>query len=137
MTSTKTPRGIRNNNPLNIRIGCAWIGEVPVNHDGVFEQFVTMHYGLRAAFVLLRRYIEHYHLDTPRLIIQRWAPRAENDTDAYIASVERLSGVPADTHLEFADRDRLCAVVSAMAYVESRTILPSYDILEGYRLSLA
>lgn len=41
------PRGIRNNNPLNIKIGNDWKGEVP-NTDGTFEQFESMEYGLRA-----------------------------------------------------------------------------------------
>jgi hypothetical protein len=34
-----SPRGIRNNNPLNIRIGNDWQGERKPNTDGAFEQF--------------------------------------------------------------------------------------------------
>mgnify|MGYP007032335315 CR=1 FL=1 len=36
------PRGIRNNNPLNIRIGNVWLGEVQSPDDPEFEQFVSM-----------------------------------------------------------------------------------------------
>jgi hypothetical protein len=41
------PRGIRNNNPLNIRIGNTWLGERPEPTDHDFEEFVSMEYGLR------------------------------------------------------------------------------------------
>lgn len=54
------PRGIRNNNPLNIKIGNNWLGEVTDPTDPIFEQFVSMKYGLRAAFIILRRYIRVY-----------------------------------------------------------------------------
>ena len=85
------PRGIRNNNPLNIRVGNHWLGEVEHPSDNEFEQFVCIHYGLRAAFVLLRRYIERYGLNTIPDIISRWAPSSENNTSAYIEKVVRLS----------------------------------------------
>ena len=70
MPRTKTiPRGIRNNNPLNIRIGNTWLGEVADPSDPSFEQFVSMQYGVRAACVLLRRYIRHYKRQTIQAII--------------------------------------------------------------------
>ena len=53
MGTKRETRGVRNCNPLNIRIGNDWKGERPTNSDGVFEQFTDMHYGLRAAFILL------------------------------------------------------------------------------------
>ena len=36
------PRGIRNNNPLNIRKGNNWKGERPNQTDKAFEEFETM-----------------------------------------------------------------------------------------------
>ena len=74
MNKKPIPRGIRNNNPLNIRIGNVWLGEVPNPTDHEFEQLVSMFYGLRAGFILLRRYIRRYHLTTVPDIISRWAP---------------------------------------------------------------
>lgn len=119
MQKTKQlPRGIRNNNPLNIRIGNVWLGEVDVNTDLEFEQFVSMKYGLRAAFVLLRRYINHYHLTTISEIISRWAPPSENSTVRYIDTVCQLSGIPSDLPLKFTDQDSMCKLVFAMAMVE-------------------
>ena len=49
-----TPRGIRNNNPLNIRRspGQTWQGECPVQTDKAFVQFRSMKWGIRAAFII-------------------------------------------------------------------------------------
>ena len=45
-----TPRGIRNNNPLNIRRGASqWQGLKRRQTDKDFCQFVTVAYGYRAA----------------------------------------------------------------------------------------
>lgn len=129
------PRGIRNNNPLNIRVGNVWLGEVKDPTDGEFEQFVSMAYGLRAAFVLLRRYIGHYHLDTPRLIISRWAPNSENSTDKYLSYVCAAASLDADTHLSFDDAESLCNLVAAMARFECGVSIPMDTIVKGYRMS--
>ena len=74
------PRGIRNNNPLNIRIGNNWAGEKTPNTDGTFEQFVSMAYGIRAALIIIHNYMYKYKLTTIEKIISRWAPRFENKT---------------------------------------------------------
>lgn len=112
------PRGIRNNNPLNIRIGNKWLGEVPCPTDNQFEQFTRMEYGVRAGFVLLRRYIERYKLNTISTIITRWAPPSENETARYIMAVEKFSSILKDSELQFSDRERMIALVDAMIRVE-------------------
>ena len=54
----------------------------------------------RAAFYLLTRtYYHKYHLYTIRGIVSRWAPSSENDTEAYIANVARLTGIGPDEPL--------------------------------------
>lgn len=79
-------RGIRNNNPFNIRKSHSrWQGLVP-SSDPEFCQFSTMKYGARAGLVLLRNYIKR-GFDTPTKIINRFAPSTENDTDSYIRHV--------------------------------------------------
>ena len=94
------PRGIRNNNPLNIRIGNTWLGERRNPTDNQFEEFDSMKYGYRAAFCILRRYIRRYHLDTVAKIISTWAPASENNTLKYIdtvcASMNREPNAPID-----------------------------------------
>ena len=55
------PRGIRNNNPLNIRRTAKdqWKGLRAQQTDASFCQFERMEYGWRAAFYLLTR--TYYH----------------------------------------------------------------------------
>ena len=61
------PRGLRNNNPLNIRITKKqlsgegrWQGMSAAQQDPYFCQFVSMKWGWRAAFVLLTK--TYYHI---------------------------------------------------------------------------
>ena len=82
------PRGIRNNNPLNIRRTAKdqWKGLRAHQTDSAFCQFERLEYGWRAAFYLLTRtYYHKYRLFTIRGIISRWAPPNENLTATYIA----------------------------------------------------
>ena len=92
------PRGIRNNNPLNIRRSKdQWKGMAEVQTDGAFVQFKTLEYGWRAAFYLLTRtYYHKYRLYTIRAIISKWAPPCENNSKAYVENVSRLTGIDPD-----------------------------------------
>lgn len=134
-TTRQQPRGIRNNNPLNIRIGNVWLGEVQENTDGVFEQFVNMTYGLRAAFVLLRRYIRHYHFNTISTIISRWAPSLENNTIKYIDYVSDNAKINPDDTLYFEDIETMCNIVQAMAKFETGVTIPGDTIRKAYDLT--
>lgn len=131
------PRGIRNNNPLNIRIGNTWLGERhPAEcDDPCFEQFTSMIYGLRAAFCILRRYIRHYHRNTIRLIVTSWAPASENDTERYIDFVAKQVGISPDEKIDYSDKATMCAIVQAMAQMECGEKLEPATIDKGYNLA--
>lgn len=129
------PRGIRNNNPLNIRIGNVWLGEVTNPTDPDFEQFVTMAYGIRAACVLLRRYIRHYKRTTLPAIIAAWAPATENDTVKYIDRVSTISGIPIDKQLDYDDEPTIVALLDAMIVVECGQHIPDATIRQGYAMT--
>lgn len=129
------PRGIRNNNPLNIRIGNVWLGEVANPTDPDFEQFVSMVYGMRAAFVLLRRYIRHYHRTTIASIVSAWAPRVENNTIAYIDYVASQVGIAPDTSVNYEDRDTMVKLLAAMARYESGATPSPDDIIKAYEMA--
>lgn len=131
----KTPRGIRNNNPLNIRIGNAWLGEVAIPTDKEFEQFTSLRWGLRAGFLLLKRYINRYHLNSIRLIVSRWAPSSENNTEAYIKRVSTLTGFDADEVIAFDSKMHMCALVEAMCLVECGCSIDYNEIREAYELA--
>lgn len=132
---TFVPRGIRNNNPLNIRIGNVWLGEVSNPDDPEFEQFVSMIYGLRAAFVLLRRYIRHYHRDTLESIIRAWSPSNENKTEDYIKAVSNLTALDEGTVIEYSDKPTMVSIVEAMAYVETGQHLKEDVISKAYDMA--
>lgn len=131
------PRGIRNNNPLNIRIGNKWKGEVENPTDKDFEQFTCMHYGLRAGFILLQRYIERYHLDTITEIISRWAPATENATRQYIAAVSERMGISPLEKLSFHNQKQMVALVDAMTLCECGTTIANDLIEEAYLMVVA
>lgn len=133
--STKTPRGIRNNNPLNIRIGNTWLGEVPDPTDSNFEQFVNIKYGLRAAFCILRRYIRRYKRNTVRKIVTAWAPSSENNTERYIELVCKFGCLDADMEIHYEDSVTMCSLVQAMARVEVGEIIPLQTIEDAYKIA--
>ena len=132
-----SPRGIRNNNPLNIRVGNDWQGERKPNTDGAFEQFTTMQYGYRAAFKLLKGYIEKHHCRTIRFIINRWAPPKENNTNAYLKRVVEISGLNPDAVIAFKQKQNMIDLAYAMTIVENgvgvekSVIAAGYDLAEG------
>lgn len=129
------PRGLRNNNPLNIRIGNTWLGEKVNPTDNEFEEFVSLAYGVRAAFVILRRYIRRYKLNTVRLIVERWAPRAENETEKYIQFVCKDTGLMPDTAIQYSDKNTMCKLVGAMAFIECGQRIELSEIVKGYSLA--
>ncbi|MDD4556520.1 MAG: structural protein [Alphaproteobacteria bacterium] len=93
MTNKKIPRGIRNNNPGNIRYnGTAWKGLATPPTDGAFCIFTHPEFGLRALAKLLRNYNRYYGIRTIKSIINRFAPDTENNTTAYIQSVCKATG---------------------------------------------
>lgn len=80
-------RGIRNNNPFNIRISThPWIGKVKKGTDPDFEQFENMYFGIRAGLKLLINYVAR-GFDTPQKIIARFAPCSENNVDNYVSFI--------------------------------------------------
>ncbi len=131
----RQPRGIRNNNPLNIRIGNSWLGEVPNPTDSDFEQFVSVVYGLRAAFCILRRYIRRYHRDTISKIINAWAPSNENNTALYISKVAERVGIDPDTPIRYEDTETMYSLVQAMAMQECGQRVSEDSIEKAYKIA--
>lgn len=140
MNTKKVPRGIRNNNPLNIKKGNSWRGERQPQTDKVFEEFESMEWGVRAGFYLIRKYMSGYNgltekFNTIEKIIRRWAPESENKTQSYIDTVAKKSGISPKLRLSFQNKKQMCDIVAAMIEVEcgqpiSREVIESgYDLL--------
>ncbi len=132
---TQQPRGLRNNNPLNIRRSQSkWLGEVDSlkgQRDTAFCQFSSPVYGYRAAGKLLQTYQTKYKLYVLDKIIGRWAPPCENNTRSYATIVanqmtkELCTPIYVTSLLDLVrDRATLRALLVSMHLVENGT-LPS------------
>jgi len=127
-------RGLRNNNPLNIRHNTdLFRGEIYPGADRAFKQFETAAYGYRAAFVTLGTYLERGK-NTIGKIVRSWAPPIENNTDAYIASVEKYSGIRRDKVLTAASGEDYVKIVMAMSRVENGVDADQRAVREGFNL---
>ena len=133
------PRGIRNNNPLNIRKSAdKWQGLSTLQEDKEFFQFETIEWGWRAAFVILcKTYYGKYKLRTIRDIVTRWAPAKENNTPAYIRHVSDYTGIGPDRDLGDPQTHptNWLLIGYAMAVVECGKALPAVPMLKGFALA--
>ena len=142
---SKLPRGIRNNNPLNIRLSSdRWQGQRPPSTspegEKAFCVFESMAYGWRAAFVILcKTYYGKYKLKTIRALITRWAPPKENNTEAYIRRVTDRIGIGPDRELGSPQEHpaQWMMIAMAMAIVECGTAQLDYlSMLKGWELAV-
>uniref|UniRef100_UPI0040747586 Gp29 n=1 Tax=Escherichia phage TaxID=3102713 RepID=UPI0040747586 len=110
-------RGIRNNNPGNIRVSKdQWEGMT--GDDGAFVTFDSPESGVRALGKNLLSYGRQGY-DSIEKIINRWAPPNENDTKAYIDSVVAATGIPATQSLDLSNQDTLSALAQAISFHET------------------
>ena len=139
-----TPRGIRNNNPLNIRLSKdRWQGQSPPSTspegEKAFCVFESMAYGWRAAVVILcRTYYNKHKLRTIRASITRWAPPKENNTEAYIRRVTDRIGIGPDRELGSPQEHpaQWMMIAMAMAIVECGTTQLDYlSMLKGFEMA--
>jgi len=134
MKKNELPRGLRNNNPGNIRRNSeVFHGEVNPSKDTAFKQFKSMAYGYRAVFKILSNYYRKYSLTTIRKMIGRWAPENENNTAAYVSLVSSYAGIGPDEPLSF-DREQMIRIVAGMSRVENGREAEMSDVIAGWGL---
>ncbi|ROM36918.1 structural protein P5 [Pseudomonas protegens] len=138
-----TPRGVRNNNPGNIDYSPSnkWNGQLGLE-EGVakprFARFDTPENGIRALGKLLQTYQRVYGLNTVSQIISRWAPSNENDTAAYVKSVERRIGSAPGEKIRLTAPEVLKGfVVAIIAHENGGNPYSDAVISEGVRRALA
>ena len=127
-------RGIRNNNPGNIRLGSPWNGLVD-GHDTAFCTFGHAVYGIRALCWLLIAYQQRYGLNTINGIISRYAPDSENDTNAYASHVSRKMGVGIDDVIDVTDWDTMLPMVESIIRHENGSQPYTFEIADGMLLA--
>jgi len=140
----RKPRGIRNNNPGNIRPGSRWVGIV--GDDGGYLIFDTPENGIRALGKNLLTYYNRYGLNTVRSIISRWAPPVGKDpvtgkaytqaTESYIAAVARALSVAPDTVIHVPNFLQPLAT-AIIKHENGMQPYPQSVIAEGIRRALA
>lgn len=134
MRKNELPRGLRNNNPGNIRRNSdVFQGEVSPSRDKEFKQFKTMPYGYRAVFKILLNYHRNYKLTTIRKMIGRWAPENENNTSAYVSLVSKYAGIGPDDTISF-DWEQMIRIVAGMSKVENGREAVMLDVIAGWNL---
>lgn len=114
-----SPRGIRNNNPGNIRLGEEWQGMSANQSDPSFVQFSTPEAGVRAMAKLLGNYRTLYGLETIEGIVGRWAPPNENDTGKYVSDVAAWTGLDPKARLDLDDEATMLKLTRAIARKEN------------------
>nr|WP_257214420.1 virion protein [Vibrio coralliilyticus] len=122
MTYRKSlPRGVRNNNPLNIRESendrTQWNGESPLDLDKSFEEFTHPVYGFRAGARVLRSYYRQGY-KTLSQMIHRFAPPNENDTSLYVKHVSQWTGIGENQIVDVTDQEQLAKLLHAMSRKE-------------------
>lgn len=130
-------RGIRNNNPGNIRWSCTWQG-LKVNgkeQDKDFCVFIKPEYGIRAMAKILLNYKNLYKINTVAGIIHRWAPPSENNTVAYINHVAEVLKVDTDDTIDVRDNNIMLKLIKAIILHENgEQPYTDNQILNGIRM---
>jgi hypothetical protein len=117
--SKSLPRGVSNNNPLNIEHNPRnpWQGLAVPPSDGRFARFVEPQWGIRAAILILRKY-QQRGLTTLRQQISTWAPAHENNVENYIGFIVRQTGFRPEQRIDLGDKDQTIALLKAMVLME-------------------
>jgi hypothetical protein len=120
LTPTSKNRGIRNNNPGNVKRGSSpWNGKIPFSQstDQLFEQFEAYKYGVRVMIYELQNNYINDGYNTVDKIMRRYNPPGNIN---YIDYVARRLGVGIHDTLT-ANKATLKALVQAIARWENGT----------------
>lgn len=104
------PRGIKNNNPGNIRMSSVpWIGQAGKDSHGMVI-FSSSLFGIRALGKNLKTYQEKYGINTIHGFISRWAPPGNednNNTKNYIHYVSNFLDIKEDKKISITNPEDL------------------------------
>lgn len=130
----EAPRGVRNNNPGNLRHSDdKWYGKAEDQDDEEFITFDSPEAGIRAISKTLDTYEKEYGLVTVEDIINRWAPDEENDTTSYISHVSSELGVEKDDKLS--KKHRLGLIKAIIKHENGEVPYDDKTIRKGIRMA--
>lgn len=112
MARKTSARGIRNNNPGNIKSNPRNTWQGKTGSDGVFDIFDTPENGIRAMVKILATYRAR-GITSIRDIIDEWAPpQDKNNTEAYINAVASRMNATRSTRIDPANMiDFISAII--------------------------
>lgn len=113
-----SPRGIRNNNPGNLNYAGQSGAHLESGANARFAAFNSMEQGISALATQLQLYASR-GIDTVRGIISKYAPKGENNTEAYIKTIMKKLGVGDNQRLNLNDQNVLRELISGISTVEN------------------
>jgi hypothetical protein len=121
LTNLALPRGVRNNNPLNIKYNAAnnWDGQTGQDSAG-YAMFSDPSYGLRAGIMILQTYqgeISPY--DIPHIGARWTSGDSPAKQAAWISTVSAVSGYPQNAPLSPYDATVISNLIPAMIAAEN------------------
>lgn len=128
MGRVRTSRGVRNNNPGNIKdFGTSWEGMLPhaerndaQRAEHVFVVFRHPWWGIRAMAMILRNYSRKHGLNSVEQLMTRWAPQSDsNPTYKYVEFVAAHLGVSSGDTLDLNDFHTMRRLVQAVVQFEN------------------
>ena len=132
-------RGLRNNNPLNIRkTASKWLGKITPSADKDFEQFTSLELGLRAGALNIKTQINQRGKNTLSKLIYTYAPPNENDTANYLNVIADTLKINPNATIK-ADAATLFKLIRPMLKIEignEHNLISDAQIMEGVNLAL-
>ena len=120
------PRGLRNNNPGNIKTDqTEWVGLRPkdLQLDPVFFQFTAMRFGIRAMVRILKNYNRKHNINSVRGVSERWAPSDDGNVPLQHAGIilSHCQGVcqSIDDHISLLRSETLFGIVRGIMVAEN------------------
>jgi hypothetical protein len=143
MTLSLPPISVRNSNPGNLRAdGISWrglckAGDIRSDQDPDYCMFTAPVYGFRALAIDLRTKWSKDGLRSIGAIIPKYAPPAENNTEAYVKAVSIMTGIAAAKELNLDDPAELASLCRAITVHESGGwFFATADLNRGIELAL-
>ena len=136
---TGRTRAERNNNPGNLEYSPNndWVGKLSRDKsiEKRFERFQTAAHGVRALAVLLQNYGKS-GINSIEGIVSKFAPKNENNTQAYIAALSKRLGVGGSDQLDLSDSNTLAQLVRGISTHEAGSnYLSDQDVMSGLQMA--
>lgn len=125
-------RGLRNNNPCNLKSSknTKWDGQI--GSDGKFIIFESPEYGIRACAKNLKNYQHKNGLDTLRSMVYRMGPPYENDTKKYVRNLSNIVGVSPDEKINVLKH--LPEIIKGIIFLENGKMPYPEKMFIGYTI---